>query len=639
MFPYRVETYGELNPHLEREWLLTNGIGGFASSSVVGCNRRRYHALLCAATKPPVGRVVTLSRVGEIIAPQSGGVIELSISQFGDIFHPRGERYLRSFELGETARWEYEADGTSVSKELLLPRDRNIAILRYTISPGAKSKVDFQVLPFVAMRDFHALRRRDGAPLEARTDSRGLVVRQGELALHMRCDRGSFVEKPDWWTGHTYAIELERGQDGVEDLFNPGRFTVSASEQTTLTIWTSLEPVESVNWDEELKRIRSAATKPPASGANIASLCRAADDFVVTRKAPGGAAASSVIAGYPWFADWGRDTMVSLPGLFLTTRRFDEAARVLSLYAQYVSEGMIPNVFDDYSGEPHYNTVDASWWFIHAAFEFLRASKDQATFNAKLRPACVAIVDGYRRGTRFGIRMDTDGLITQGDATTQLTWMDAKSRDVCFTPRQGKPVEINALWYNALVNLGQDDVAAKVKESFSRTFWISPFRGLYDVVDGEKTDASVRPNQIFAASLPHSPLNHSQRSAVVEVVRRELLTPFGLRTLAASDPRFQSRYTGDQFDRDRAYHNGTIWPWLIGAFLEAYLRVHDRSDASIEQARQWLAPLIEFLHDGGCIGQLPEIFEAEPPHRPVGCFAQAWSVAEVLRLAVELGIQ
>jgi glycogen debranching enzyme len=329
---------------------------------------------------------------------------------------------------------------------------------------------------------------------------------------------------------------------------------------------------------------------------------------------------------------------------------------------------MIPNRFDDYTNEPSYNTVDASLWFVHACFAYRDYSGDDKTFEHALLPACREVLRGYKAGTRYGIQMDeADGLIVQGDPSTQLTWMDAKMGDTAFTPRQGKPVEINALWYNALRLMGDDALADRVQDSFRKAFYLSPFRGLADVVTGSSPspgtpgeasgigdrpragrgggpsgsvsytrDTSIRPNQIFAASLPHSPLTRDQQSAVVEVVRRELLTPFGLRTLAKSDPRYKGRYTGDQWHRDGAYHNGTVWPWLIGGFLEAYLNVNDHSPQSQHQAREWLAPLINHMDDRGCIGQIPELFDADAPQRPVGTPAQAWSVAEVLRLAVML---
>jgi predicted glycogen debranching enzyme len=374
-------------------------------------------------------------------------------------------------------------------------------------------------------------------------------------------------------------------------------------------------------------------------------LVHAANDFIVARKAPDGTDGCTVIAGYPWFADWGRDTMISLPGLLLTTGRFKQAKQVLCVFAQYVSEGMIPNRFDDYTGKPDYNTVDASLWFIHAAYEYARLSGDTKTFKQVLEPACGKIVDGYRGGTRYNIKMDeADCLISQGDASTQLTWMDAKCGDVAFTPRQGKPVEINALWHHALRLMGQTHMADKVAANFQRAFWINPFRGLCDTVDGSpqgaeaiypRRDMSIRPNQIFAVSLPHSPLSTGQQSAVVEVVRRELLTPMGLRTLSRSAPGYKGRYQGGPWDRDSSYHNGTVWPWLIGAFLEAYLNVNQRTPEANEQARRWLMPLIGSM-ETFCIGQIGEINDGDPPQRSVGAFAQAWSVAEVLRIAAGL---
>ncbi|HUB27099.1 MAG TPA: amylo-alpha-1,6-glucosidase [Tepidisphaeraceae bacterium] len=647
---YTFEINGQLQPWLQREWLLTNGIGGFASSSVVGCNRRRYHGLLCAATTPPVGRSVLLSRIGEILIfqDQPDRMLELAVNQFGDRFHPRGEQYLKTFELDETVRWTYEAEGIKVVKELQLPWMKNVALLRYTVEPPPGRKVEFRLLPFVAMRDYHALRRgQEEFKLDAEHSSVG--VSGGGLHLHLCSDPGAWVAKPDWWFGHTYAIEAERGLDFTEDLFNPGWFTFPVDSKMTIQFQASLTD-QRLDWKGELvDRCRTIASYSSGAGKKLESptlqaLSRAANDFIVARKAPDGSDGSTIIAGYPWFADWGRDTMISLPGLLLTTGRFAQARQVLCVFAQYVSEGMIPNRFDDQTGKPEYNTVDASLWFVHAVFEYLRLSRDQQTFDGVLRPACEKIIEGYRAGTRYHIKMDeADGLISQGDATTQLTWMDAKQGDTAFTPRQGKPVEINALWHHALCLMGRKELAEKAAASFRRAFWISPFRGMADVVDGSpgadgnypRRDVAIRPNQIFAVSLAHSPLTQDQQLAVVEVVRRELLTPMGLRTLARNLPGYRGRYQGGPFQRDSAYHNGTVWPWLIGAFLEAHLRVQNRSKAAVEHARQWLSPLIESMKTN-CIGQIGEINDGDPPHRSVGCFAQAWSVAEALRLAAEL---
>ena len=638
---YTIQTAGKLHPALEQEWLLTNGLGAFANSTVVGCNARRYHGLLCAATLPPVGRFVTLSRIGEIILLDSrpSDMIELSVNQFAERFHPHGDQYLQTFELGQTAKWTYHAHDIEIVKEVQLVWMKNAVGVRYTIKPSAGVNFEFRMLPFVAMRDFHMLRRGAGG-IDARFENDSLIVQADKLTLNISAQGTTYQSKPDWWFGHFYVLEAERGLDDLDDLFNPGWFTTHITGPTTITLWASANSSDKFDWDVELSS--TAKARAPIVQFNspiLKKLARAADDFVVARKAPNGQDGSTVIAGYPWFSDWGRDTMISLPGLFLATGKFAQARQVLSVFAQYCSEGMIPNVFNDYTGKPEYNTVDASLWFIHAAFEYARISRDQATFDQILKPACRQIIDGYRAGTRYGIKMDeADSLIHQGDATTQLTWMDAKYENVAFTPRQGKPVEINALWFNALKLMGEDQLAAKVADSFVEAFWISPFRGLADVVDGNHRDQSFRPNQIFAVSLPNSPLNKVQQIAVVEAVGRELLTPLGLRTLSRDDPNYHGRFTGDRWHRDAAYHNGTVWPWLIGPFVEAHLRAHDRSKSAIEHARRWLMPLIELMDHAGCIGSICEVSDGDPPHRPMGCFAQAWSVAEVLRMAIELGM-
>jgi predicted glycogen debranching enzyme len=635
---YSIETYGELHPHLEQEWLITNGLGGFACGTVVGCNTRRYHGLLCAALLPPVGRFMMLNRIGEILRIKGDDrMLELSINQFGDTLHPRGDRYLRRFDM-EVAlgRWEYDVEGIRIVKEIQMPWRANVVGIRYTVEPRDRP-IELSLLPFVRMMDFHAL-RHEKTTFEESHGAADFSIKLDANKLVMTADAGSFEPGPDWWYGQTYAIETERGMDDREDLYTPGQFVFTAARRASISLWAGVDPLGKFDWDHEIARRRDAVKLTLEASPTVQRLQHAANDFVVDRKSPDGQPGCTVIAGYPWFADWGRDTMISLPGLFLTTGRFDEARQVLSLFAQYVSEGMIPNRFDDYTNEPSYNTVDASLWFIHAAFEYLRLSRDSQTFEKTLRPACQAIIEGYTQGTRYHIKVDpADGLLNQGDECTQLTWMDAKCNGVCFTPRQGKAVEINALWYHALRLIGDHPRADRVAESFRNAFWLNPFRGLADVVNGSVRDTAMRPNQIFAVSLPNSPLTRPQQEAVVESVRRELLTPMGLRSLANSDPNYHGRYAGPVWDRDAAYHNGTVWAWLIGAFLDAYLKVHDRSDQSVAQARRWLEPVLEIMQRA-CIGQIGEIFEGNEPHKSVGCFAQAWSVAEVLRLATELGM-
>jgi predicted glycogen debranching enzyme len=661
---YTVETYGELHPYLSYEWLLSNGLGGYASSSVVGCNTRRYHGLLCAATTPPVGRMLILNRVGEIITldGKDDQLLEFSVNQFHQTFHPRGDQYLERFELDEVCRWFYDVEGVRVVKEVHAVWQKNIVGVRYTVDATEGRQFKLSLMPFVSLRDFHSLRSAQGTQFKVQSQDKYVIVSDGNTAAHVQSDAGVFEQKPNWWYAHTYYIEAERGMADSEDLFCPGSFVIQGKTKAQITLWSGVEKPGVLDWDAERSRhpktgigrrgneksrlveavspVLHDEPRDETASNVVLRLARAAADFIVNRKEPDGTEGKTVIAGYHWFADWGRDTMISLPGLFLATRRFEEAGRVLCVFAHYTSQGMIPNRFDDYSNEPHYNTVDASLWFIHACHEYLRLSGDQKTFNEKLLPACKQIIEGYTHGTRYNIHVDPeDELVSAGDPNTQLTWMDAKMGDVAFTPRSGKPVEINALWYNALKLMGEDARAEKAATNFRNKFWLSPFRGCYDVIGDESNpnykDAKLRPNQIFAASLPHSPLDPEQRRAVVEVVRRELLTPFGLRTLARGEPNYHPRYAGDQFQRDGAYHNGPVWPWLIGSFLEAYLRINDSSADSVRQARVWLRPLLDEM-DRGCIGQLHEIFEGDEPHRPVGCCAQAWSVAEVLRMAVEL---
>lgn len=659
---YCLQTQGSLHPYLSYEWLLTNGMGAFASSTVLGCNTRRYHGLLCAAMKPPVGRIMALNRIGEILCldGKTDRLLEFSINQFGGTFHPRGDQYLQRIQVGSVIRWDYVVEGVNVTKEVQLVWQRNIVGVRYTLKSPAPRPVQLQLLPFVSLRDFHGLRRSTGTKFAVIATNQQVSVADGDLSLHVNGDNGQYVERPDWWYRHTYARESERGQDDSEDMFTPGAFHLKTADgNASITLWAGTEPPGRRDWDEELKRHPQPPLPPgshnsswrvllpPAAGANppaddaagltVRRLAHAAADFVVRRTQPDGAPGATILAGYPWFADWGRDTMISLPGLLLATGRFPEAAQVLCLFAQYVSQGMVPNRFDDYTNAPHYNTVDASLWFIHACHEYLRASGDQITFQKTLQPACQAVIDGYERGTRFHIAMDrSDCLISAGDPGTQLTWMDAKQGDTVFTPRHGKAVEINALWYNALKLMGRQDLAAAVAAGFVKAFWISPSRGLYDVIHGNHKDDSLRPNQIFAVSLPHSPLNPQQQQAVMELVRHELLTPYGLRTLSRGNTKYQARYGGDIMSRDRAYHNGTVWPWLIGPFLEAYLRVNGRNPDSVRQCRVWLQPLLDHLTGPGCIGQISEIFDGDEPHHPAGCIAQAWSVAEVLRMALQL---
>jgi predicted glycogen debranching enzyme len=373
------------------------------------------------------------------------------------------------------------------------------------------------------------------------------------------------------------------------------------------------------------------------------SLVKAADQFIVKRDINESPNSVSILAGFHWFADWGRDTFISLPGLLLDTGRTDEAKEVLLTFAHALDEGMIPNRFDDYGGAPHYNSVDASLWFIQAAYQYLRTTEDNKTFTNQLRPAITEIVSRYQSGTRFNIRSDEDGLITAGDPETQLTWMDARCNGVSFTPRHGKPVEINALWINALHIMAETAsdqqereryarLAETAEQNFVRLFWNFENNCLNDCIltDG-RVDAAIRPNQIFAVSLPFSPLDEKYQFAVVNVVKDELLTPYGLRSLSPRDSRYRGRYIGDQFQRDSVYHQGTVWAFLLGPFIEAYLKVHSYSEEAKAEAGEMMQPLLRHIDEDGCLGSINEIFDGDWPHRPSGCVAQAWSVAALIR--------
>ncbi|HSV13705.1 MAG TPA: glycogen debranching enzyme N-terminal domain-containing protein, partial [Tepidisphaeraceae bacterium] len=407
---FTVETYRELKPHDEQEWLLTNGLGGFASSTIVGMNTRRYHGLLCAATLPPVGRVMTINRIGEILTldGKSDQLLEFSCNAFRGSVHPRGDQYLDRFELDDTARWHYDVEGVHVTKQLQMLWLKNVVAVRYTVDAGGTRPFELRLLPFASLRDFHATRHAGSASFRVEAGDRRVTVGEGPHEVTITSDDGSFTQQGDWWYGHVYPIETERGQDDVEDLFSPGRFVLSGQGKGTITLWIGLEPTPPGDWEAERKRrcdaVAAACTEPenigagrehgmvtPAMGgrlhpvaasksAVVQKLFRASNDFVVYRKSPSGEDGTSVIAGYPWFSDWGRDTMISLPGLLLVPGRYRQAREVLTVFAQYVSEGMIPNRFDDYTNEPSYNTVDASLWFVHAVHEYARLSHDSRTF-------------------------------------------------------------------------------------------------------------------------------------------------------------------------------------------------------------------------------------------------------------------
>jgi predicted glycogen debranching enzyme len=468
-------------------------------------------------------------------------------------------------------------------------------------------------------------------------------------SLYLSGTRTEFQADPQWWYRRLYRVDLARGQDATEDIYSPGVFVWQPGRKKTCRLTASLgEPIKmkfkttiSARRQQQAEFVAAVRESPTATR----RMAAAASLYVVDRPTSGSAIGTSILAGFPWFADWGRDTFIALPGLLLCTKQFELAKRVFRTYAEHLRGGMIPNRFDDYGGAPHYNSADASLWFCLAAERYVRATEDLAFWHEVLLPACESIVTHYTRGTEFDIRADADSLLTAGRPGTQLTWMDAKLGEEVLTSRWGKAVELNALWYcihRILADRCREadlsqadhyaDSADRIATAFQNAFWNEQFQWLNDVVNDEGPDASLRPNQIFAVSLPHTPLTPPQQRSVLRAISDCLLTPFGLRTLSPKDLRYRSRYAGCAESRERAYHQGTVWAWLMGPFIEAYLKVEDavNNPQAVARAREWLVELDGHLHQAG-LGQISEIFDGTEPHAPRGCFAQAWSVAEVLR--------
>ncbi len=685
--------------HTQQEWLLTNGTGAYAMGTVSGIATRRYHGLLIAATHPPVGRVVALNQMLERLSLGSGSD-EIKLEPWtaclfkdrygGQVVSPQGHLSLHRFEKGLSVRWEYvqpivlgDSSGESqirFTRELELHWKQQAATLRYTVHAihndrQTPPKATLRLSPMLTLRDFHSLvHQGDPAGIavdRVSQDRHTVTIRRGEVAVTLSCDAGEFVpHEPgpsQWWNAVHYPLENQRGQDDREDYFVPGWFEVGCDlgAQTAVTLTVALGQ-EAANRSQgaqlttqrqnHLQPIadRLAAYLPqPKAQLNTQGLAQAlaiaADDFVVDRQFQG-RSLKTLVAGYPWFADWGRDTFIALPGLLLTTGRYDEAKAILEVFAGVIKDGLVPNRFDDYDeASAHYNSVDASLWFVHSAIGYVRTSGDRAAWDQWLADAVIGVVEAFIRGTDHGIQMTGDGLVTAGSPGTQLTWMDAACGGVIFTPRHGKAVEINALWYHALTGVAEliqathastadhyTKLAKRVKRSFGKMFWNDQLGHLYDHVwvdqdDQPHVDQTLRPNQILAVCLPQSPLPVTKQRKVIKAVRERLLTPYGLRTLPVDDPNYHGQYRGPAFDRDRAYHQGTVWPWLIGPYAEAVLRVGKFSNAAKAQALAAITPLMQWLMGDG-LGQLHEIHEADPPHHPVGCMAQAWSVAQVLNV-------
>ena len=671
---------------LTKEWLLTNNRGGYASSTIVGCNTRRYHGLLIGSLNPPANRIMALANCLEMVIfngegsscdkSQNGSsrkVFNLSTFEFGNKFAPASFGYIKRFRQDIGVHFDYQLAEFKLTKSVYLLPDADMIALVYDFT-SLREPTEFVLRPFIALRDFHSL-QKSYAPLCSNWLGCGLAVRHdipGSCELFLSCPGMDFEKDKQWWFNFVYRKDKERGQDFTEDLWSPGFFKEHIDSPKKVVLWANignqckLEQLTNRNIDAVCEDLRRNQSTVIAAAKNrdkkFVQLYLAADQFIVTRD-PGNVAQApeprtTILAGFPWFADWGRDAFIALPGLLLSTNRFDEAKSVLTTFAQAADEGMIPNRFDDNSDTAYFNSIDASLWFINTAFQYLEASGDLETFTQQLLPTIRWIIESYYNGTRFGIRADADGLITAGNGHTQLTWMDAKYDGAAVTARCGKAVEINALWYNGLMLIAQfyageipilpkhtgweprntenarhyKSLADKVKDSFCRLFWNETTGYLNDCIlpDGS-ADTSLRPNQIFAVSLPFSALSAQQQKSVVEMIQKNLLTPYGLRTLNTEDSRYKNQYTGPQQQRNEAYHQGTIWPYLIGPFVESWLKVNGLNRKNKKKAAEFIQPLLHHLTEDCCLGQISEIFDGDTPHKARGCIAQAWSVGEVLK--------
>ena len=649
MIRYDEAVCGDLDAALRREWLETNGLGGFASSSIIGLNTRRYHGLLVAATKPPVGRMVLLSKLEETLVID-GRRYDLSANRYPDVVHPQGYRYLKEFRRDPFPVFMYRVEGLELEKSVFMVHGENTTVIQYEIRGEVPPACTLELRPLIAFRDYHSTTHENEA-LDPRFEIDGDAVRVAPYrdlpALYLTHSGADAQQAGYWYRNLEYSVERDRGLDYREDLFNPLVLVFDLNRNNCADVLASTgrqvtRPAAALRAMETERRQAIVAFTPSAEPL-IQTLTAAADQFIVRRDGQ-----STVIAGYHWFSDWGRDTMIALPGLALATGRYDIAKSILLAFAGNVDRGMLPNRFPDAGETPEYNTVDATLWFFEAVRALAASTDDYEFVRVNLYEVLSGIVAWHERGTRYGIRADNDGLLHAGEPGVQLTWMDAKIGDWVVTPRQGKPVEIQALWYNALrimegfaqrYGRGLDsahygDLADRAQASFAKQFWNASEGCLYDVIDGETRDGSIRPNQILAASLFHKMVTPDQATRIVRTVERHLLTPFGLRSLAPSDPQYRGRYEDGPRSRDSAYHQGTVWPWLMGPFLKAYIEVNRRSPMALKQAGEWLSPLSRFIENEG-VGQLPEVFDGDAPHRPGGCIAQAWSVAELLRVGIE----
>ncbi|MBX9672203.1 MAG: amylo-alpha-1,6-glucosidase [Candidatus Obscuribacterales bacterium] len=657
-----------------REWLVSNGLGTYASASISGANTRRYHGLLVASLTPPVRRTVLLSRLDEIITPVGANPVELATNYWSSGHtHPRGFARLESFCELPVPTWCYRLDSGRLIKQIVMLHGLQRVDIGYTWLPDdGKSSCDLDFTVLLAYRDFHGEMhgnadwrfKQDLWSNSAHAPIQKVRVEafEGAQAFWLEIDRGAYNADTDWYWDYKWPREYERGLNDREDLFRSGRVHTPLAAGQSMRFTAGLDPqtdpkdraatIADLVARAALQHRQLIDSAPGSKSATRQKLLLAADQFVAHRQST---ASNTVIAGYHWFSDWGRDSMISLPGLCIATGRPEQARSILSTFGKYLSQGMLPNYFPDSGIEPEYNTSDATLWWAWALNAYHGATGD-LDFVATQLPLLREVVRWHITGTRHGIKLDTDGLIAGGDANVQLTWMDAKVGGFVVTPRSGKAVEINALWYNFLLTLdaleqaagdapGEFDyqaLAARCKAGFEK-FWLEDAGYLADVIGYDGViDRAIRPNQLIAASLTYPILSAERTRRMLDIVEGDLLTPYGLRTLSPADAQYQGIYgTGieraDQYHRDITYHQGTVWPWLLGPWVNARVYARGENDSNLAFIKQRLQSLIAHIDNDGCVGSINEIFDGDAPHVARGCVAQAWSIAELLRVTSKWG--
>ena len=664
-YQYTQKDWTTFKEGIKREWAVTNGIGGYAGSSMIGAHSRTHQGYLIASLHAPIERYLVFSKINET-ATVGTRTLSFETSQHrasGKTVYTEGQKFLTSFSYDGSVHYTYETDNFSFEKHITLKRNANVCAVAYELTAG-DSDCTFTLTPLFNYREHSESSTPDTLKFETFTEDRAFYLvpeKNKDIAIRFQTSEGTFSERETVYDiDMQLQIEVDLETDGLDCHYCPVDLSIAVSANTTkkVSILCSIGDVnerpapvsatEAFSILEENARCHAELFEKAGYRDSFANqLVLASDQFLTYREST---KMMTVLAGLPWFTDWGRDTMIAFTGLTLCTKRFKEAEEILLTFARYIRHGIVPNMFPDDNMPPLYNTVDASLWYFYAVYQYLHynpAAEAEAFVKEQIFPHLKEIISAYEKGTDFSIYMEDDGLIHAGSGLDQITWMDVRVGDWVATPRHGKPVEINALWYNALRIMESlcekfdEDASAyrtraeQVKESFNAKFWDSANQCLFDVVDGDEPDDHIRPNQIYAVSLPFSLLPEEQEKAVVALVEKELFVGCGLRSLAPDHPDYHGIYCGALAKRDAAYHQGTAWGFLLGGFFSAYMKVNHHSSSAAENAVRMLEPVRKHLTDSGCIGSISEIFDGDAPHNPRGCYAQAWSVGEVLRCYCE----